>query len=451
MIISTIPIPPNVPLGATLKTTAKPVVESNLLMPVFPFKSFRTLGQMFGPFRREAIFLFVIILAAALFETMGIGMVLPLLQTAMQPQAGEMFGLNLGHFAAGKWHLLLVCTVTLILIGLRSVFILLRYFYSTRFINRLRCYWSTAILENYLFAKYAVLIKHQPGVLLNNMVHEPTYASKALRDLIDLFANVLIALGITILLFSVNWRITVGVGLFSGVVLFGLWRITYRFSTDIGRKKIRLNQLITQVATEAINGIRQLKIFSLEKRVKDEFASRLMGLVQIIVSFRVVSSLPVVLGELVIVVIIVGILLVYHYGLKADMAKLIPVLGLFMVCAVRFFTNISRLLTQRMSIASYWPSLNLVRELADKNPLRPRAGACFNDRLSERGRPGRDVWTDARPEPRGPFLSRSRPGPGDYHRERPGRHGVRQPREDRYRRRAAGHLEPDPTGAALQT
>jgi len=310
--------------------------------------------------------LLIVLLTSAVFETLGLGMVLPLLQTAIQPEEQPFYGLQLLKHVPTAYRLLTVCVFTIILFVFKSAFSLLRHYYSASFINRLRQYWSAGIMENYLMSKYTDMIKHRQGVLINNMVHEPTYASKALRDLVDLTANLLIAIGISSLLLAVNWRMTLAIGAFSGLALVLMWRLTREYSMDVGRRKITLNQQITQIAAESIAGVRQLKIFSLESRVGKEFADHLSRLVKIIVGFSVVRTLPLVIGELLIVVITVGIFLLYKYGFNADLVSIIPVLGLFMVCAVRFFTNISRFLSQRMSIASYWPSLRLVSDLCEK-------------------------------------------------------------------------------------
>ncbi|MBW1680341.1 MAG: ABC transporter ATP-binding protein [Deltaproteobacteria bacterium] len=297
-------------------------------------------------------------------------MVLPLLQTAMDPGRFTFLGIRVLEVIPEETRLLVVCGATLVLFVLKGSVTMLRYYSSSLFINRLRRFWSAQIMDSYLGACYTEVLMHRQGVLLNNMVHEPTYASKAMRDLVELLANTFMALGLVTLLVMVNWQLTAVVGLFCALVLIAFWRITQRYATDVGRRKIALNQEITQIAAEAIAGIRQLKIFSLERRVGQEFRRKLGRLVRVIVGFRVVSGMPLILGELTIVIIVVGILLFYRYELDVDLKTVIPVLGLFMVSSVRFFMSVSRLISQRMSIVSYWPSLKLVRQLSRRAPDR---------------------------------------------------------------------------------
>lgn len=324
----------------------------------------RMVWETFGSFRFRAGLLFTIVVTSALFEALGIGMVLPLLQTAIAPSTKNMFFVRVLTYFSPNLHLLVVCLITLVTIFLKGVFRLLRYYFSSKFINDLRLYWATGIMRNYLSSRYPSIIKQKQGVLMNNMVHEPTYASKALRDLVDFFANGLIALSIMVLLVAVNWLMTLVLIALSALVVLLLWNVTHRYSLDVGRRKIELNQAISQIASESIAGIRQLKIFSLENLVLKEFSDALQRLVRTIVGFKVVTSLPLVLGEVIIVIIFVGLLLLYRYWMKGDVTALIPVLGLFIVGAVRLSTCVSELLSMRMSLLSFWPSLSLVRGLA---------------------------------------------------------------------------------------
>ena len=262
------------------------------------------------------------------------------------------------------FHLLIVGLVTLVIIVFKAIFITLRTYYSTRFVNKLRSYWSVRILDNYLFSNYTDLLKHKRGELINDMIHEPMYASKALYDMIDFLANCIISGFIVALLITVNWQMTVALGVLAGVVMAFLWNATKRYSVDVGRKKIKLNQQISQTALEAVSGARQLKIFSVENIVIRELSTKLDRLMQIINAFTVVSKLPLVIGEVLIALLFVGFLLLYQYGFKTDTSTLIPVMGLFVISSLRLFSSLSQVVAQRMAIISYLPSLDVVHKLS---------------------------------------------------------------------------------------
>lgn len=336
------------------------------------------LWSTIGPFKRPAVILFIIIIASALTETLGLAMILPLLEIIMGAQSGSMVEAKylapiLDNFP-NDLHLFLVCSIYLVLLFIKSLFAVLHVYYSTSFITNLRRYWSCGIMESYMRSNFASLLRQKQGVLMNNMINEPSFASKALRDLTDFIAKSVITIFIVAFLFFVSWRISLAICFISAVMLFIVWRVTHNYSLAVGKKKIKLNQQISGVAAESIAGIRQVKTFSIENRVIKEFSDRLDRLVNLLVRFTVINMLPKVFGETIIFSLIIGALLFYQYVMGISIVSIIPIMGLFMISVQKLFSSLTNLLSQRMSIISYMPSFKLVNELInDKAVLEDRS------------------------------------------------------------------------------
>ena len=222
-------------------------------------------------------------------------------------------------------------------------------------------------MKNYLYADFATLLKQRQGVWLNNMIYEPSWACKCLKDTIDFFAKSTVAFFIIAMLIMVNWRITITVSCASLFIALGFSRLSHKYSRTVGKKKVKLNQQISSIANESISGVRQVKIFSMENRVIKEFAGKLATFRHIIVKFRTIASLPQAITETSVVVVMMGVLLYYHYIKSVNITSILPIVGLFVVCAQRLFSNVSTLFTQRMSIISHLASLNLVHGLANNS------------------------------------------------------------------------------------
>jgi subfamily B ATP-binding cassette protein MsbA len=327
-----------------------------------------------GPFKKSAVILFFLIIASALSEALGLGMILPLLQTALDPQSDytgttRYLALVL-NLLPNKFHLLIICGITIILIFIKNIFAIFQTYYSNRFMTNFRRYWSSGIMETYIYSKFASLVNEKQGILLNNMVQEPTYASKAMQDLIDFFAKCIISVFILALLLVVNWRITLAVCFVSALIILILRSITHTYAMNVGKKKIKLNQQISAIAAESIAGVRQIKTFSMEKRIIREFINQLDSLLNLVLRFSVVNKLPGVIGEVVFAAIIIGVFLFYYYIKAGAVASIIPVVALFLICAQRLFANITSLLSERMSIISYFPSFKLVNDLINDTGVR---------------------------------------------------------------------------------
>ena len=324
-----------------------------------------------GPFRASAAVLFVLTIVSAFTESVGLGMILPLLEIAVESQIDATLGAKylapLLNIFPSKFHLLVVGVLTLCLIAAKNLFAVLSKYYSNRFIEDIRKYWAGGIMKNYLYAEFASLLKQKRGVWLNNMIYEPAWACKCLSDMIDFFAKSTVALFIAALLVMVNWRITITLSFASVLLALVFSRVSHRYSRAVGKKKVKLNQQISSTATESISGVRQVKIFSMERRVIKEFSDKLETLRQVIVKFRTIASLPAAITEIAVVVVMMGVLFYYYYMKSTTLTSIVPVVGLFVVCAQKLFSNVSMLFSQRMSIMSHLASLKLVHALADNS------------------------------------------------------------------------------------
>ncbi len=324
-----------------------------------------------GPFRVSAAILFVLTIISALAESLGLGMVLPLLEVAVQSDLDDTLGAKylapLLNIFPDNSHLLVVGGLTIFLIMFKNLLVVLRKYYSNQFIEGIRKYWASSIMKNYLYADFASLLKQRQGVWLNNMIYEPSWACKCLKDMIDFFAKSTVAFFIIAMLIMVNWRITLTVSCASLFIAFSFSRLSHKYSRTVGKKKVKLNQQISSIATESISGVRQVKIFSMENRVIKEFAGKLATFRHIIVKFRAIASLPEAITETSVVVVMMGVLLYYHYIKSVNLTSILPIVGLFVVCAQRLFSNVSTLFSQRMTIISHLASLNLVHDLANNS------------------------------------------------------------------------------------
>ena len=269
-----------------------------------------------GPFRVSAIILFFLTIFSALSESLGLGMVLPLLEVAVESDINNTLGAKylspLLDIFPDNSHLLVVGVLTIFLIMIKNILVILRKYYSNQFIEGIRKYWSSEIMKNYLYADFASLLKQRQGAWLNNMIYEPAWARKCLKDMIDFFAKSTVAFFIIALLIMVNWRITITVSCVSLLIALGFSKLSHKYSRTVGKKKVKLNQQISSIATESISGVRQIKIFSMENRVIKEFAGKLATFRHIIVKFRAIASLPEAITETSVVVVMMGVLLYYH-------------------------------------------------------------------------------------------------------------------------------------------
>ena len=286
----------------------------------------------------------------------------------------------LSYYFQKEYHLVIVCVIAFLLIFIKNLLILTRTYLSKIFLTNLRGYWSCNVLQNYIFSSYRILSRQQHGVLLNNVITEPIFASKGLTDAIDFLGRFAFVVCITIALFIENWFITLISFAAGFIVVLLQWGISQRYSYGIGQEKIFLNQQVSGLCAESLSGIRQVKSFSLENRVLSLFKKKIDRLMRLIVRIGVAAELPRVIVELLIISILLGSLLYYIYAQIGPIDTIIPTIAFFVIASQRLFLNLSEMLSKRITLISYLPSIHLANDLVNQNIERESldSGIGFN-------------------------------------------------------------------------
>jgi subfamily B ATP-binding cassette protein MsbA len=323
--------------------------------------------RVVGVYKYSAILLFVLMLAAAFSEVLGLGIIMPLLEVIINPgdmSKGSVRYLQplLKHFSS-HYHLMVLGGLMVGLTLIKNILLVLRTGFSTHFVYRFRRLWQCGIMEKCMFAEYPYLLSQKQGTVLNNLLVEPGRAAKSLQQIILFSFRAILALCLYSLLLFADWRITLGITVISFGLVLVLRKTTYTYSIGLGKKKIDLSQQLAVIGAENIGAIRQIKIFSSEGNICRRFAQRMDAFVRILVRFYVIRGLPRPVTESLVVIGIVSVLLYLQHVSKVSLSEIIPVVGLFIVTSERFFPIVSGLFAERMNILTFIPSLKLVHNL----------------------------------------------------------------------------------------
>ncbi|MDD3289195.1 MAG: ABC transporter ATP-binding protein [Alphaproteobacteria bacterium] len=316
--------------------------------------------------------MFVLFILSAAFETLGIGAIKPFLDVVIGDngsggQTSDYMSRFLGE-RDEESRLLIVGTIMIVIFLFRSFVMLLREYQAARFANLFREYWSARIFRNFLYGYMLGLKKQKQGHFINTMINEPIYAAKGLAALLEICVSVIVLFSILFFLLWMNWQVTLAA---AGIVIIGagsVWRVSKIYSKDVGKVRIQLNQNINQMVTEAVGGIRQIKVFSAESRALKDMKLKLGELMRKLNLFALVNGSPKAVGDFLVVGIIVSALFVGKFGLHQDLSSFLPEMGVFAISFMKLFSLASVVLAKRMEVATYWPSICLVHGFSVQEP-----------------------------------------------------------------------------------
>jgi len=333
------------------------------------------LWTIISPFKRKVFVLLGVMVLAALSEAAGLSMIMPLLHVIIGENPGTSVGKYLGPFLSlfpeGKALVLLVGLLLVLTIA-KSILQILQDYMSSSFAWRLSEKWYNIIMNYYLHSPFAFILDQKQGVLLNNLISEPSSAAQSIMRILQLSAKLIMSVCLYGLLWVVDWQVTLILSVIAALIFMMIQGISKKYSESAGKRKIALLQKQNAAAAENIVGMRLIKTFSLESLCSNRFRKINQDLRRLRVKFAVLQGLPRPLGELLIVIGISAILILFSTASPDGFKDMLPLFGLVALVSQRLLTNVSFLVTQRMNIHFLLPSLSLVHDLMNRRRYEER-------------------------------------------------------------------------------
>ncbi len=341
------------------------------------FNKIRLLVSTFGPYKKYAYLLLFIMIVAALSEAVGLGLIIPFLGIILGDSAYienikifSYFNQFFTQIFPENQRLIGISIIIFTTFLIKNIFIYLSSVLSIHFKNSLRKYWSSKIMERYLNGEYDYIISQKRGTLINNLINEPMMASKFIGQFAEYILRIIVALSIYSVMLITNWQVTLSLTLAMGLILGFFWKASTRFSIETGKKRLILNQEIAAEGEQSLNGIRQVKLFSLEDNVNKSFTKKFDNLRRIFVRLGIYQSLPAPLGETLIILCLVLAIIYYEYIGNTSLVALMPMLAFLATTSQRLYRNVAQVISGRMLLLSYIPALKLVHALIYKEEFK---------------------------------------------------------------------------------
>ena len=309
--------------------------------------------------------LFFGILAAAIFEMVGVGSIPVFLNLLLKPE--QVFSylpsnkyLNL--LAAQDYfnQILFAGALLLTIFIFKNVFVFIVNYFQTVLFQQVKIENSKRLIQAYLTSPYAFHLNRNPATIQRNVLGEVVHSAKYIDLLMVCTREILVVLVIFILLLSVD--LITSLTAFSTI---GIFAIIFNFLT---KKKLtylskisqthRLRQV--QIINQIFGAIKDIKILHKEKYFINEFDNENKGAMKIEFFAKVISLIPrlsiEVLGIAVILFVTSFLLFVRGYSIEAA----IPILSLLGVGTIRMIPSFNLVSGAIAMMRQTYVSFNLI-------------------------------------------------------------------------------------------
>ena len=314
------------------------------------FKNIKTFLLLTNNKKRSVVLLFIMMAISIFFDVMSIGSLLPLLNLITQENLNSNYSqiINFLDNRFGNENLLLVLSVVIFLLFLvKNIFALIYIKYATNFLSYLTIYHQEKILKKMLSKDYNFFISKNSAEFIRDFLQEIKMLNGGfIQPILVIILNIFTILSFSIFLLTLNFIVTINIMIFA-LVFFFLFVLLYKKKfIYYGVQRRDKNLFIIQFIKQMFEGIRELKIYNKEFIFIDNLKKNLNRLANLGVSRAIITNLPKVILEVLLVLFFVLSILI-----SEDPKTMMPVLAMYAAVSLRVLPNLNSLIRshQRMN------------------------------------------------------------------------------------------------------
>lgn len=315
--------------------------------------------------RNKAIILQLLLLVSVLFEAIGLGLIIPVVNELTGAKPVGAVGLTVQHFFQARLN---GVSAIFFFLGIFVVFYIVKTFFltylvgrQTRFNQELSEDISGRMLHSYLHRLYTFFLDQHSGILTKNINSEVNSFVAYIQALLQLQAELSIVLGIMI---SLLWLEPVGAILV--FVLVGgasalLVRISRKRVSRWGRERQQWEASRAKSLSQILAGVRDIRLFGGEAYFQDQFSIDNKGFFTSQRKIQYLTQVQRYYLECLLIMTLVILSLVFVMQ-GALLTRILPTLSLFLFAALRILPSANRIVNQFQNMRFSRAGVDLVYE-----------------------------------------------------------------------------------------
>lgn len=308
----------------------------------------------------------VLILIGGTLETLGVSMMVPVVQVIMEPEALEQSKTvqritALLHIESTNQLIITMLAAMMLLFVVKNAYLLFQTYMQNTFVTRNRNRMISRVMREFLNRPYEEYLGADIPTVFRLTDSDIPNAFQLILVLIQLITEVVVSVFLCVVVVIVSpVMATFIVVIFLGMTII-LTKILKPRLNKIGRKNQEIQSRIAKWRIQSIYGLKDVKVLNREEFfLRNYYESGSIG-ANVARNYAVLNNLPRLLIETIFIVSMLGFIMVYMLG-GGNMSVLLPQLGAFAVAAVRIMPSANRINTYISEISYAQPCLDYLYE-----------------------------------------------------------------------------------------
>ena len=314
--------------------------------------------------KRISIGIFVLTILGALAETLGVSVIIPLVQAMLDVDA--LFEnqyvavlVKMLHINTGKQLIIWMCVCVCLVYIIKNLYLIFLAYVRAVFSNSVKRELAIKMMGAYMKRGYTYYLTVNSQEILRGVGSDIASIYEILSNVFKILAEGLTVLCICIFVFYVDAKMAGGIVLVVGVTLGALILFFRKKMSKIGATCRQLENIKNQHVYESILGIKDVLVFRKQKFFLNIFESSYHEVQKYDTKRIVASETPVYFIE---AICVCGLIMVvgYKFVMGSGVENFIPQLAAFAVAAFRVLPSVGRISSSFNQFAFSCPAMNAV-------------------------------------------------------------------------------------------
>ena len=303
---------------------------------------------------------------AAVLETLGVSIVVPLVNAMLQPERlfQNLYIKRITDFmgiSTNKRLITSIITAVIMIYMLKNLFFIFFAWLKTRYACKVQRECSVYMMQSYMNRGYIFFLNRNVNELRQGVVEDIHSLFQIINGLIQMITQLLIALFICIYMCFADWQIALGVVLSALICLLIIFVFFRRRMLQAGIRYRTYNILSSQALLQAFHGIKEVLVMRKQKYFVKEFEENTIKRQNAMVVQNIGAEIPAYIIEAVCIIGIMAILGIRIVNVS-NLENFVAVLASFAIGAFRILPALGKISNSINVISSSMPGLNTVYE-----------------------------------------------------------------------------------------
>jgi ABC-type multidrug transport system fused ATPase/permease subunit len=314
--------------------------------------------------KKQIIILFFLMIGGMLFETLGVGLIIPVFTVLSKSDSGSSIP-YIRYFYSffdnpSPAKIITIAMISMVIIYLiKNAYLGFLAWAQFRFANSMQVYLSQRLFTIYLYQPYTFHLQRNSAQLVRNVLTEVSQYQAAIGQIMTLFSEILVVAGITALLVSSEplGAITVFITLSGVAWLFN--RLTKRKVAKWGAERLFHDGQTNQHLMQGLSGVKDVKILGREKEFLRIFYSHQTKRARLNRLYAIISNLPKLWLEC-LGMLGLALLVIIMIAQNKPLDSIVPTLTLFAVASFRLMPSVNKILNAFQGLSYTKASIEMI-------------------------------------------------------------------------------------------